>query len=540
MMTRLLTLDNLHLKAAGDRDGKLEGVDILKGVSLAVARGEKIGLIGKSGAGKSTLALAAMGLLPSGFRLTGDIIFDGHRLTAASDQDMCQIRGGQMAMIFQEAQSALNPLMSVGAQVAESIRLHQEVSKKDVLALTEKLLERVGLNFDQTLMASLPHELSGGQCQRVMIAMALAGRPKLLIADEATTALDTVTQASILSLLKDLVVEENMALLMISHDLAVVKDMVDRVVIIDDGTVIDETATRSIKLNHPRSREIFAASRLPPLKKDLTSETVLMTADRIKKTYLKKKGFAGWSKSHIRAVDMASLELWEGECLGLVGASGAGKSTLARVLLGLEAADHGEVTLDGHPFRHKKIPRDLRRRVSAVFQDHYASFNPLHKAGRIIAEPLEMLSPTPSRKASDMMVAEILLEVGLSPQDGGKYIHQFSSGQRQRIALARALITRPDMIILDEALSSLDVLTRRQILTLLDGLMRRLNLSFILIGHNLAVVRSICHRVAVMDQGKIVEQRPARAFFASPESVAGKALLAAMPSLAYSDGEVGS
>ncbi|MGB2436067.1 MAG: nickel ABC transporter ATP-binding protein NikE [Candidatus Puniceispirillales bacterium] len=505
---------------------------ILSPLSLSINQGDRIGLIGASGAGKSILSLAIMGLLPPDFHVTGQIQINGKDVDITRDAMMRPYRGKSFAMIFQDPRLALNPIQGIAAQIAEAAELSHGISRKDAEQMAQHSLNRVGLTPDIVSPDSLPDMLSGGQCQRVMIAMAIIGKPQLLIADEPTTSLDTVTQAGILTLLNQLAEEDNMALLMISHDLAILAEMVEQIYVLDQGRQVDYAASPPFAqtLTHPVSRTLLAASRIDQHHlPDLSDADMILTATQLSKQYASGHNMLGIAKSQKPVLEDMTLTLAQGECLGLVGESGSGKSTLTRLLLGLEHPDHGTVTLGGHAIDPDHMTPVIRRRISAVFQDPYSAFNPRHRVRRIIAEPLWLMPEHLTERAITEKVAEALQSVGLQPDMMHRHIHSFSGGQRQRIAIARALITSPDIIIFDESTSSLDTLIRQQILTLITDLVADHNLSVIFISHDLAVIRAICHRVMVLKDGQCVEMGRTEAIFNHPRHPATRQLLDAIP-----------
>lgn len=518
----LLRIEGLGLSIGGH--------EVLHDVSLCVQPGEIVGVIGESGSGKSMTALSVMQLLPNGVRCRGEVNLSGHDMLTLPERALCRLRGSEVGMVFQEPMTALNPLHTIGKQVAETILIHETVSRAEAMRRAAETLDRVELPQDRFPLSRYPHELSGGQRQRVGIAMAIALRPRLLIADEPTTALDVTTQAEVLGLLRRLVKEDGMGLLLISHDLGVVAGMADRIVIMRGGRVL-ETGTFA-SLTHPYSRTLIEASDHVPDRAGSAGQAPLLEVRNVAREYqTPRKGLLG-RPGTFRAVDDVSFAINRGENLGLVGESGCGKSTLTRAILGLDEVQGGEILLDGTPvFDAQGASRAVRRRMQVVFQDPYGSFNPRWTVERLVAEPFHLLDDPPRGRDRTLAVAEALDSVGLKASDGRKYIHEFSGGQRQRIAIARALIIRPELIILDEAVSALDVQVRAQILDLLADLSQRLGLTYLFISHDLTVVRNVTDRVLVMKAGRIVEEGQTERIFAKPQHDYTKALLAAAPRL---------
>jgi len=520
----LLDIQNLSMS--------IVGVPILQHVSLSVAPGEIVAVTGESGSGKSMTALAVMQLLPDIAQASGTVSLGGTNILDQSEAQMCALRGASIGMVFQEPMTALNPVQTIGDQVMETILIHKAMPKAKARQHAQDVLERVGLPADRFPLSRFPHELSGGQRQRVVIAMAIALRPKLLIADEPTTALDVTTQAQILALLKDLVQDYDMGLLMITHDLAVVADLADKIVVMRRGKVIEAGPTQDLLTNmqQPYTRMLFAASNhqvtLPPPPKP---KPLLQVKDAVRDYALPRTSLFA-APGHYRAVKQVSFTLNRGERLGLVGESGCGKSTLTRAILGLEPLQGGQILLDGQPVTPTQ-GADLQRKMQVVFQDPFGSFNPRHRVDRLITEPFYLLTDPPKGRARQNLIAETLIAVGLSPNDATKYIHQFSGGQRQRIAIARALITRPELILFDEAVSALDVSVRAQILDLLAELCESYALTYLFISHDLNVVRTITDRVLVMKAGEIVEQGATETVFSTPQHPYTQSLLAAAPKL---------
>ncbi|MEM0937595.1 MAG: ABC transporter ATP-binding protein [Pseudomonadota bacterium] len=507
----------------------IHGTPILRDVSLRLEAGRVLGLVGESGSGKSMTALSIMRLLPRGARMEGSIRLDGRALGDLSERDMCDIRGRQVGMIFQEPMTALNPVQRIGEQVAETLLVHGASHRAAAFARAKDRLARVGLDTERFPLSRYPFELSGGQRQRVCIALAIALQPQLLIADEPTTALDVTTQSQILDLLKDLVAKEGMACLFITHDLGVVAQMADEVAVMQAGRIVEQVPASALPggLGQSYSRALFAAaSHAPQRHPGRIGDTLLEAQDVVRDYGVPGRRLFGRAP-RIRAVDGVTFALKQGECLGLVGESGSGKSTLARAVLGLEPVQGGAIRLRGEVVSPAMGPA-LRRRMQVVFQDPYGSFNPRHRVRRLVSEPFH-LGGAP--EDADARIAETLEAVGLSTSDAEKYPHEFSGGQRQRIALARALITRPELIVLDEAVSALDVSVRARILDLLADLQGRFGLSYLFITHDLTVVRALADRVMVMKDGRIVEEGATDALFAAPQAAYTRELLAAAPRL---------
>jgi peptide/nickel transport system ATP-binding protein len=520
----MIRLDGLSLD--------IHGQAILRDVSLDIAPGKVTGLVGESGSGKSMTALAMMGLLPQGSTATGHAWLDEGDVLAKSEREMCALRGNRVGMIFQEPMTALNPVKTIGDQVAETLVVHGRASKREAMEIARARLTRVGLPADRFPLSRYPHELSGGQRQRVCIAMAVALNPELLIADEPTTALDVTTQAQILDLLKDLVAEEGMSLLLITHDLAVVAGMADHVAVMQAGRIVEQGPTEALfrTMAHPYTAKLFAASRHRPERAGRVESTPLLTVENAVRDYpTARQGLLGRAGT-FRAVNGVSFTLHRGESLGLVGESGCGKSTLTRAILGLDALQSGSIRLDGqeiHAGPH--LDPSIRRRMQVVFQDPYGSFNPRWRVDRLVAEPFQLMDQRPADLRE--RVARALDDVGIEAGAMERYIHEFSGGQRQRIAIARALITNPDLIVLDEAVSALDVSIRAQILDLLAGLRAAHGLSYLFISHDLSVVQAVTDRVLVMRAGEIVEAGATAQVFAAPTHPYTSALIAATPTI---------
>ena len=526
----LLDIENLSL-TIGD-------TPILKGIELSVAPGEVMGLVGESGSGKSMTALTVMRLLPFAARATGRVSFDGIDILAASEDQMCALRGDDVGMVFQEPMTALNPVKTIGEQVAEGIRWHTKASRANAEERARKMLDRVGLPSAKFPLSRYPHELSGGQRQRVVIAIACALKPKLLIADEPTTALDVVLQAQILDLLRDLVAENRMGLLLISHDLAVVAEMADRITILRHGEVMEagDTARTLSEQLHPYTRQLAQASMHVPAR-PRTHESgqgkPLLQVDSVTRDYPGRRTSLFKPAVPIRAVDDVSFAMGPGQSVALVGRSGCGKSTLARMILALDRSTSGTIRFRGDTITGKSETelKPARRDMQVVFQDPYGSFDPRQKVEKLVAEPLHVLEKKPTATERREMVAHALHEVGLSPSDMDKYPHEFSGGQRQRLSIARAIITRPKLVVADEPVSALDVSIRAQILDLFAELNQKLGIAYLFITHDLTVARAITDEVLVMHEGKIVERGRTNEVLDHPQSEAAKALVTAAPDL---------
>ncbi|RWF58095.1 MAG: ABC transporter ATP-binding protein [Mesorhizobium sp.] len=533
----LLEIENLSL-SIGD-------TPILRDVEFSVAPGEVMGLVGESGSGKSITALTVMRLLPWSARATGRVVFDGIDILAASEDQMCALRGDDIGMVFQEPMTALNPVKTIGEQVAEGIRWHTKASRADAEDRARKMLDRVGLPSAKFPLSRYPHELSGGQRQRVVIAIACALKPKLLIADEPTTALDVVLQAQILDLLRDLVAENRMGLLLISHDLAVVTEMADRITILRHGEVMEagDTARTLSEQLHPYTRQLAQASMHVPARARthevgqdtplLQGAKPLLQVDSVTRDYPGRRPSLLKRAAPIRAVDDVSFSIDPGQSVALVGRSGCGKSTLARMILALDGPTSGTIRFRGEVITGKSEAelKPARRDMQVVFQDPYGSFDPRQKVERLVAEPLHVLDKKPTNTERREMVAKALHEVGLSPRDMDKYPHEFSGGQRQRLSIARAIITRPKLVVADEPVSALDVSIRAQILDLFAELNQKLGVAYLFITHDLTVARAITDQVMVMHDGRIVERGRTSEVLDYPQSEAAKALVAAAPDL---------
>ena len=501
-------------------------------VSFHIKKGETVALVGESGSGKTVSALSILRLLPypAASHPSGEIYFHGRDLLKLDEGDMRQMRGARISIIFQEPMTSLNPLQTIDKQVGEVLRVHRGMDKAAERRRVLELLTRVGLRDPEKRMLSYPHQLSGGQRQRVMIAMALANEPELLIADEPTTALDVTIQAQILELLKELQQELGMAMLLITHDLGIVRKMAERVYVMNDGAVVEEGVTEDIfeRPQHAYTQHLLAAEpKGAPPKEDL-SAPVIMETDNLKVWFPVKRGLLRKTVDHIKAVDGVSLQVRAGQTVGVVGESGSGKTTLGLALLRLISSD-GPVVFMGQNIEkfNSKQMRPLRRDLQIVFQDPYGSLSPRLSVGQIIEEGLTIQEPGLSYDERRARVDRALQDVGLEGDMQDRYPHEFSGGQRQRIAVARAMVLGPKFIMMDEPTSALDMSVQAQIVDLLRDLQREKNLSYLFISHDLRVVRALSNHVIVMRQGKVVEEGSAEKIFTAPETEYTKALLAA-------------
>jgi microcin C transport system ATP-binding protein len=502
-------------------------------VSFSIAAGEKFALVGESGSGKSITALSVLRLVDAATS-SGSILFDGEDLMKNSERQMRGIRGASIGMIFQEPMTALNPLYTVGNQIAEVLELHEAMRPNAAKARAVELLQRTGIPDAARRVDAYPHQLSGGQRQRAMIAMALACKPKLLICDEPTTALDVTIQAQILALLDELQQEMGMALLFITHDLNLVRRFTHRVGVMERGRLVEvgDTATVFADPQHAYTQRLLA-SRPERVVQPLPADApVLLSAKQVDVSFAVAQGW--WRKTQFVAVRQATLELRRGETLGIVGESGSGKTTLGMALLALQDIAAGEVRLDGQRIddASRDTLRAMRKRMQVVFQDPFGSLSPRLTVGQIVGEGLALHRAELSDTERDALVLKMLDEVGLNERGGvadvlQRYPHEFSGGQRQRIAIARAVVLQPEILVLDEPTSALDVSVQQQVLALLAELQRRYHLSYLFISHDLAVVRAMSHRVMVMKNGDVVEQGEAQALFDAPQQPYTRELLAA-------------
>ncbi|MDB5585754.1 MAG: glutathione transporter ATP-binding protein GsiA [Devosia sp.] len=535
-------------------------IEIVKGISFDVAPRETVAVVGESGSGKSVTALSIMRLLdPEQSRMTGSVTLGGRELLTLPEDEMRQVRGRQIGMVFQEAMTSLNPLATVGNQIAEALTVHGRLSGAAADAEALRLLERVRIPAARQRASEFPHNMSGGMRQRVMIAMALACKPQLLIADEPTTALDVTIQAQILQLIKELQREEGMGVLFITHDMGVVAEIADRTVVMLAGQTIEQGETADIfaTAQNAYTRALIAAvPRLgsmkgdgqpehfpviektsgvltnPPPRPDTVDRKVapVLSVKNLVKRFDLSSGLFGGIHGRVHAVENVSFDLQPGETLSLVGESGCGKSTTGRAIMRLVEPQSGQVTLNGIDIvgLDKARMRDMRRHIQMIFQDPFASLNPRIRVGDAVAEPY-LTHKLGTREQARAKVAELLVQVGLDPAVASRYPAQFSGGQRQRICIARALSLEPKVIVADESVSGLDVSIKAQVVNLLLDLQQKFALSYLFISHDMAVVERISHKVAVMYLGEIVEMGPAAAVFKSPQHPYTKRLIAAVP-----------
>jgi len=525
----LLSVEHLNVSFGPSR--------VVDGVSFRVAAGEKFGLVGESGSGKSITALSILRLVDAA-TTSGVIRFDGADLMRKSEAEMRDLRGAEIAMIFQEPMTALNPLYTIGNQIGEVLELHEGLTPDAARARTIELLAKTGIPEPARHVDAYSHQLSGGQRQRAMIAMALACRPKLLIADEPTTALDVTIQAQILKLLDDLQREMGMALLFITHDLNLVRRYSHHVGVMERGRLVETGLTSQVFSDpqHAYTKKLLASRPQRVVQPVAHDAPTLVAAQGLRVEF---KSPLGWFKHRtFVAVREATLELKRGETLGIVGESGSGKTTLGMALLALQPIAQGEVMFGGDGERtriddaDRPTLRAMRRRMQVVFQDPFASLSPRMTVGQIVGEGVALHMPELTPAEREKRVLDMLAEVGLSEAQGisgvlQRYPHEFSGGQRQRIAIARAVVLRPGVLVLDEPTSALDVSVQQQVLALLAALQRHYGMSYVFISHDLAIVRAMSHRVLVMKDGEIVETGEAERLFEAPAHPYTKTLLAA-------------
>lgn len=541
---------------------KKNSIEILHAISLEVFENEILGIVGESGSGKSVTSLSIMGLLPKKHtNLSGNILFEQHNLLTTDEKVFRKIRGKEIAMIFQEPMSALNPSLKCGFQVAEILRLHLKMNASEAKKETISLFEKVKLPRPNDIYNSYPHQISGGQMQRVMIAMAIACKPKLLIADEPTTALDVTVQKEILSLLKTIQQETKMAMVFISHDLSLVSEIADRVVVMYKGKIVENATTEEI-FKHPKAeytkallasrpslnvrleklptiasiadksfkpREIKSTERAKKHKQIYTKKPILEILN-LEKKYFSNVGI--FSKAEVvKAVDDVSFSVFEGETLGLVGESGCGKSTLGKTILQLEKATSGNIKYYGKELTQlsKKEIRNLRKEIQIIFQDPYSSLNPRLMIGQALMEPMEVHGLGKSKKERKERVLLLLERVGLDESYFYRYPHELSGGQRQRVGIARTIVVEPKLVICDESVSALDISVQAQVLNLLNELKNDYGFTYIFISHDLAVVKYMSDQLLVMNKGKIEELGDADEIYENPQTAYSKKLIEAIP-----------
>ncbi|RCS25007.1 ABC transporter ATP-binding protein [Phyllobacterium salinisoli] len=512
-------------------------------ISFDIAKGETVALVGESGSGKSVSALSILKLLPypSAAHPSGEILFNGDNLLGHDDRDLRRVRGNDIAMIFQEPMTSLNPLHTIERQVSEILKIHQGMGDKAARARTLELLNEVGIREPEKRLNAYPHQLSGGQRQRVMIAMALANKPALLIADEPTTALDVTVQAQILQLLADLKTAQDMSMLFITHDLGIVRKIADRVCVMTKGRIVETGPTKEIFDNpqHEYTRHLLAAEpKGEPPAANLAAPSVMEGRD-VKVWFPIKKGFLRRTVDNVKAVDGIDVTIRAGQTLGVVGESGSGKTTLGLALSRM-ISSKGDIRFAGREidrFSFKEM-RPLRRELQIVFQDPFGSLSPRMSIADIIAEGLQVHEPGLSADERDARVVAALNEVNLDPETRFRYPHEFSGGQRQRIAIARAMVLNPRFVMLDEPTSALDMSVQAQVVDLLRALQKKHDLAYLFISHDLKVVRALANDVLVMRNGKAVEYGPAAEIFARPKEDYTKALMAAAFRMEAAEGGV--
>ena len=497
-------------------------VQAVKNISFRLEKGETLAIIGESGSGKSVTALSVLQLLPypTTQHPSGSITFQGQEIVGASQDAMRKIRGDRISMIFQEPMTSLNPLHTIEKQIAEVLYLHKNMSADAARTRVIELLNVVGLEQLATRLNAYPHELSGGQRQRVMIAMALANDPDILIADEPTTAVDVTIQAQILKLIKDLQQRFGMAVLLITHDLNIVRKVADRVAVMYHGEMVEQGSVAEVfaKPQHPYTQMLLSAEPKGQPQPVAVNAPVVLRADHVKVHFPIKKGFFKRVVGVVKAVDDVTLDLKTGETIGIVGESGSGKSSLAFALLRLVQAQ-GDIVFQGKNIAGITASdmRHLRKDMQMVFQDPYGALSPRMTVGDIIAEGLRVHEKKLSVEQIEQRVAEVLGEVGLEPAMRHRYPHEFSGGQRQRISIARAMILKPKLVVLDEPTSALDMSVQAQIVDLLRGLQAKYGLAYVFISHDLRVIRAMSHRVMVMKAGQVVEQADTETLFNNPQ-----------------------
>jgi microcin C transport system ATP-binding protein len=522
----LLDVRNLNVRF---RQGGNETIAV-DGVSFTLKRGTTLALVGESGSGKSVTALSIVRLLSRAAEVQGQVLFKGEDLLAYREARLREIRGAQITMVFQEPMTSLNPLHTIARQIGEILELHGARGAQKIKDRIIELLQEVGIPDPAARLGAFPHQLSGGQRQRVMIAMALANRPDLFIADEPTTALDVTVQAQILELLKELQARHNMAMLFITHDLGIVRKIADDVAVMQKGKIVETNTMAEIFADprHPYTRALIAAEpKGTPPAIDMAGKTIIEASD-IRVWFPIKRGFFRRTVGFVKAVDSVSISVREGETVGVVGESGSGKTTLGLAILRLIRCE-GAIVFLGRSIERLNFTqmRPLRRDMQIVFQDPYGSLSPRLPVADIVAEGLGVQYKTMSTARKREIVAQALTDTGLDPEAMDRYPHEFSGGQRQRIAIARAIVLEPKLIVLDEPTSALDMSVQAQIVDLLRDLQKRRGLAYLFISHDLKVVRALASEIIVMRDGKVVESGPAVDLLANPRSAYTRALFAA-------------
>lgn len=557
--SQLLAVNNLEISFK--KDGEFKA--IINKISYSLNHNEILGIVGESGSGKSVSSLAIMGLLPKNISKVsnGEILFEGKNSAILSEKEIQNLRGNQISMIFQEPMSSLNPSLKCGFQVEEMLLQHTELSKKEIKNQTLALFEKVKLPNPEKIYASYPHEISGGQKQRVMIAMAIACKPKILIADEPTTALDVTVQKEIIQLLKDIQSETGMSIIFISHDLALVSEIANRVLVMYKGEIVEQGDAMKVfyEPQHVYTKALISSrpsldvrlKRLPTIKdylentvnkeiitseerekehKKLYSQIPILEVKNVEKEYFSTAGLFG-KKTGFKAVNDVSFKIYEGETVGLVGESGCGKSTLGNAILQLDKATSGQIFYRGVDIM--KLPkndiRSLRKEIQIIFQDPYSSLNPRIPVGKAIMEPMKVHKLYKNDAERKAKTIEILERVGLGEEFFNRYPHEFSGGQRQRIGIARTIALQPKLIVCDESVSALDISVQAQVLNLLNELKENFGFTYIFISHDLAVVKYMSDQVLVMNKGKIEELGDADALYENPQKEYTKKLIAAIP-----------
>lgn len=559
MKKTVLVVNNLKVSFKNDRAWN----QVIKGVSFEVFPNEILGIVGESGSGKSVSSLAVMGLLPTkNARIDSGIVdFNSQNLLDLNNLQLQRLRGKEISMIFQEPMSSLNPSMTCGKQIAEILETHAKLSEKEIKTEVLRLFAQVKLPDPPTLFNKYPHQISGGQKQRVMIAMAIACKPEVLIADEPTTALDVTVQKEIIHLLKDLQQESGMSIVFISHDLALISEICDRVLVMYKGEIVEQGKVSKIfdepdhlytkaliasrpsldirlkrlptiqdYLNEKEQSEVVTADERAQHLKKLYEQKPLLRVVNVEKEYVTKTNFFG-KNEYFRAVDNVSFEMYEGETLGLVGESGCGKSTLGNAILQLDPATNGQIFYKDKDITKlsQKELKELRKEIQIIFQDPFASLNPKITIGKAILEPMKVHKLYANDKERKEKVLELLEKVGLLPEHYDRYPHEFSGGQRQRIGIARTIAVNPKLIICDESVSALDISVQAQVLNLLNDLKDNFGFTYLFISHDLAVVKYISDQIIVMNKGKIEEQNEADALIANPQKPYTKKLIEAIP-----------